>query len=1038
MANIAVNKGEFKEHLSHIVSNYAKITDNAKSSIIDAFSTEKNSAIDYIQDRIDDLEEDNPVPPRNPNDLSNPVTLQIKNLSTIIENMRTPGKISPTATPKTEIEQTPEGKNLFKNIGKSIIEQAKAQSNGGAGIKKISAETITEMNDEDTKVIIETIINDPKEGLLALKKMYDSFPSNDIKEWILNLCNIITELAKDKNGNSRNGINLTTMVDFSDRFIAVPTTPSVTAPVVSPVSSGNPAPSSTREISATFSEIKEINEQQAQFEAEKELAQKYSRIKGRSLEKIGIFFMRGKIIDQEKKKILAKKSMTDKESALVANRHHEEFQENLALFSEENTFKDSAVESLCNDFIHETGIFSNEAAPEEIFKNQISKIAKDPTSKLYHELPANFEKTYGSNLLETIKIEKAHLKLIENINQKVKNFHTLTTPSETIINNFNQEIQKEIQKFTSTYKQLPGFLSELKLNFNDAKLLDKVIAHKSALEKIQAQNITVKLRTLGGGKGSLTNSNSEKEKIFGSKNLYDIMKKIDSYPRYIQAGMYAGMGGLATGTAMISGSAGVGLGLGSAIIGVRNSLKKQLHYTKEHNFSEQELLRDFSKQKRKMETLSKKVENYKFLEKYTSRKKRRETREVEAYQKTISLGDFISIESLNKEIEGKIKNLDFTDSNKLAIELPDLLSSAIQGLVRIDFKKEKNQTLLANNFSQESEKNYNDLLQNIKIISKISNISIDDIRNKNEYQNIKNTLENNYNEAFKNFKKEKINKGIKYGIGSTALYGVSGYLSKHIIDSLSDGLHAFQQRRGDTDTPSETIQSLPKIPVQTNGGVKEYMANDIDQALKENLQKTLGDKYQKFTDNITKSNGSTTLWSTLTKDIFENQKIVNEAKNEIMAYILNATEDGKSELITIALDHGMPLDENSVKFQATIKYLIGKNILVAEDSHSVAQALIKLKDSTNIQETISTMSPELKKKVSEFAFCSIGRNGNHGNNFFELFIDKVKETSQEITPENIIPGKQIPNNYEPPKTYKNGDTNLLIGFDATPNTFRKR
>ncbi|HMT26829.1 MAG TPA: hypothetical protein PKD96_00855, partial [Candidatus Absconditabacterales bacterium] len=157
-----------------------------------------------------------------------------------------------------------------------------------------------------------------------------------------------------------------------------------------------------------------------------------------------------------------------------------------------------------------------------------------------------------------------------------------------------------------------------------------------------------------------------------------------------------------------------------------------------------------------------------------------------------------------------------------------------------------------------------------------------------------------------------------------------------------------------------------------------------------------------------------------------------------MAYILNATEDGKSELITIALDHGMPLDENSVKFQATIKYLIGKNILVAEDSHSVAQALIKLKDSTNIQETISTMSPELKKKVSEFAFCSIGRNGNHGNNFFELFIDKVKETSQEITPENIIPGKQIPNNYEPPKTYKNGDTNLLIGFDATPNTFRKR
>jgi GTPase Era involved in 16S rRNA processing len=62
--------------------------------------------------------------------------------------------------------------------------------------------------------------------------------------------------------------------------------------------------------------------------------------------------MRGKIIDQEKKKILASKTMTDKESSTIAERHHQEFENNLALF-EQNTFSDPAVEKLCNDFIRE-------------------------------------------------------------------------------------------------------------------------------------------------------------------------------------------------------------------------------------------------------------------------------------------------------------------------------------------------------------------------------------------------------------------------------------------------------------------------------------------------------------------------------------------------------------------------------------------------------------------------------------------------------------------------------------------------------------
>lgn len=1036
MTNLAINKWKFKEWLSNIISDYAKITDNVKSSIIDAFTTEKNSAIDYIQDRVDDLETNHPAPPRDPNDLSNPINIQIKNLSTIIENMKTPGKISPTTTGKTHIEQTPEWKIFFEKIAKNIIDVAKPVSSWWANTRKITAETITQLSDEDIKKLIEKITDEPNSWLIALEKMNTSFPNIHTQQRIDNLKNIILELSVWRTG-----------------------TTSWPAPTLS----------DTREISASFSDIKHINEQQAQFEAEKELSKKYNKLRWRSLEKIRIFFMRGKIIDQEKKKILASKTMTDKESSTIAERHHQEFENNLALF-EQNTFSDPAVEKLCNDFIREEWIFKQTTNTEAEFIKQIWIIAQDPTSELYKNLPADFQKTYGSNLLETMKCEKAHFKLVEKISWIIKTFHTLGTANwnQTLINNYKQEIKTAIKDFSSTYKKLPNFLSQLRLDSSDEKLFENLIAHKTALETIQAQNIAVKLRTLWGWKGALENNNTEKEKIFSSQKLYNFMKKIDSLPRYSQLGIYAAMGWAATATAAVSGSAGAGLGVWSIIIGIRNAFKKQLHYTKEHNFSEQELLRDFSKQKAKMEALAEKVEKYKFLEKYTSRKKRRETREVSAYKETLALSDYEQIETLNKDLEAKLATIDPTDKANLQSNLASLLPLAIKWLVRIDFKKDKNQSLLASNFPQETEKNFTTLLQNIKAVCELSWQSFDDLRNESDYLDNKWKLEANYSKALANFKKEKTEKWRKYWIGSTALYGATGYMSKYVIDSLSNGLHSFQQRRSTDSQPHELVkplitQPLPTVSEASQIAWENVIHVDIDPALKENLKKTLWDQYEKFAHSIMKSDWSTTLWSTLVKDIFENQQIGNEAKNEIMAYILSATENGKSELISIALDHGMPLDETSAKFQATMKYLESRNVvsaseshgllgkitngvkmilwqstITADDSHSIAQALKELKDSTDIEQTLSSMDPDLKRKVSEFAFCSVGRNGNHGNNFFELFMDEVQKSGKIIPDKDSIPTVKIPNIPTPWKVYKPSDTSLLIGLDATPNTFKKR
>ncbi len=192
----------------------------------------------------------------------------------------------------------------------------------------------------------------------------------------------------------------------------------------------------------------------------------------------------------------------------------------------------------------------------------------------------------------------------------------------------------------------------------------------------------------------------------------------------------------------------------------------------------------------------------------------------------------------------------------------------------------------------------------------------------------------------------------------------------------------------------DITNTVTSAPTTTLGGIQ------VDPAIAADLQTALGvQKYQQFVDHLAQSTTPETLWKTLTTDIFSNTAIGNDTKNQIMTFILNATDiqNGvtKPELLIEAGKMGLFTD---IANQSTrIDHVLGLLNKWGYGNVNKTWLVDALKglDAGTLQ--LSSLKPMEQTKVAEALWCYVHRDGmSAGSHMWQVFMDKI--------PGSVIPG----------------------------------
>jgi len=193
----------------------------------------------------------------------------------------------------------------------------------------------------------------------------------------------------------------------------------------------------------------------------------------------------------------------------------------------------------------------------------------------------------------------------------------------------------------------------------------------------------------------------------------------------------------------------------------------------------------------------------------------------------------------------------------------------------------------------------------------------------------------------------------------------------------------------ETTTWQSTTYTTPSWTTTTPGSL------GIDTNIATQLEASLGTtRYQTFISNIQSATGPETLWDTLTDDIFNNTNLGNDAKNQIMTFILNATDIQagltKPELLIEAGNQGIFRDiaSNSSRINTVMSRLSEwgyGNI----DKTWLTNTITWI---NNGSVTVSSLNPNEQVIVSEALWCYVHRNAaGWAMPMFEVFMDRLPD-----------------------------------------------
>lgn len=745
-----------------------------------------------------------------------------------------------------------------------------------------------------------------------------------------------------------------------------------------------------RVVHANISEVRENLQGIARSRAEERLRREYAE--SGFFGKAKRFFTRAKLLEkyiQEELQILQNQNIFDPNTAHIRSNASDRFQKSNQVLSSTqiqtiNTITDSRLDIISNQYVQ------GEISQEGFQGNFMEFLSEERTSEKIASL-----RQRGTNILKYLDIEKSWRIFLRDLP------------------NNNNEVKIRVELYISNPQNKKLLEEKLGMRYDtEWEQIIYILTHPESRALIQSQKMNISLDIYTGWEWAYAIKNTDKT----DTRSYAFGKWLQRHP--VLSSIATGLG--ITATSLVAGPIG-NLISGSLGIGTINGMRRNAEYTDEHAGFEkritqwthlkseiyltvQRLRRDL------MGAIWLKKSWIQFRLKRAEDKLRlHQTQWVtKKWREGTTHRHFGSISALNRKLQSYITEregfqLSWQNNEQQKLYFRQWIA---QWLARLDMWKKTGHNFLKSQNEESMEWDYNILYENLIFSTEKLGISLEDIRNDTDYKKIVEWLLSDYSRADNSFDSKRTQTSLKRWATHGAIYGTSSVVFQWLAGS---GLF-------------DITSTVPGTPTITLEGIQ------VDPAIAADLQKALGaQKYQQFVDHLAQSTTPETLWKTLTTDIFRNATIGNGTKNQIMTFILNATDiqNGitKPELLIEAAKTGLFTD--IANHSPRIDHVLGLLNKWGYGHVNKTWLIDALKgiDAGTLQ--ISMLKPMEQTKIAEALWCYVHRDGmSAGSHMWQVFMDKV--------PGSIIPGTPTT------ETVLWGDWVRYFAIPTWSNTFLSR
>ena len=446
----------------------------------------------------------------------------------------------------------------------------------------------------------------------------------------------------------------------------------------------------------------------------------------------------------------------NEQSQNAADRHGHELLTSMAAVNRITTVHNDEIDKLCKDYL-------NNLINDDRFQQRFNTIVA-ADANIQNALNGQNITHIGTNILLQLKERKALNTLITTLDWQLSQY--ITTGNSVYMHN----MQNYVEQYIKDYQKLPAFKVTfeqfLKWDLNARNQLRRYLSHQKAIMNMQITNLRMNIDILNKGKSAYQIDNKDREKWW----KYKVWHFMDKHPWWTAIGSVALWVWLWVVTAPLSAVAwaAVTTWVFGSYVWFTNYIKKWTHHTKEQNTHEKNVVTDYRNEQAK-------IQNWQNLALNGSgRKKYKAKRQLALYDQTtqenIKLSDQITEYITN--LSAKTGPLTADEDNFMRLNL-------IEWWARLKYYRAMWHNFLASENVDKTEKDMRRLEKSITLwlqkIGKNTNdiettmTATNGLWTNITYAVIQNDLKASYDKSLIQFKRERRNLALKYGISTAAL-----------------------------------------------------------------------------------------------------------------------------------------------------------------------------------------------------------------------------------------------------------------------------
>ena len=444
------------------------------------------------------------------------------------------------------------------------------------------------------------------------------------------------------------------------------------------------------------------------------------------------------------------------QSQNAADRHGHELLTNMAAVNRITTVHNPQVDQLCRDYL-------NNVVNDTTFQNRFNAIV-DADTNIQSILIGNNITHIWTNILLQLKEQKALNALINTLNTQLNQY--IATSNPVYMNNMQNYVEQYIKDYQRTPAFMTTFENFVRWNLNARNQLRRYLSHQKAIMNMQITNLRMNIDILNRWESAYQIDNKDREN--GWK--YKLWHFLDKHPRgtAIWTAALSVWLWLATAPLWAVAWAAVTTWVFGSYVWFTNYIKKWTHHTKEQNTHEKNVVTDYRNEQAKIQNWQNDALNGSLWRKYKA--KRQLALYDQTTQENIQLSNQISEYITN--LSAKTWPLTPNEDNFMRLNL-------IEWWARLKYYRAMWHNFLASENVDKTEEDMKRLEKAItlwlqKIGQTTNNIettmsATNNLGTNITYAVIQKDLKASYDKSLIQFKRERRNLALKYGISTAAL-----------------------------------------------------------------------------------------------------------------------------------------------------------------------------------------------------------------------------------------------------------------------------